>query len=261
MTTVPRPRSFSAGTNPHRVLKQTASDPMSAAALLKSKKKDLNEKRSTIVNSNRYKTELCRAYQENGSCKYGDKCQFAHGTHELRTLPRHPKYKTELCRTFYTQGYCPYGPRCHFVHKPEERRTVESNQMLNDTQIRDRPSKDLAWNGENSPPQSPMSDVMPSPSHTTSAADRASLTEEDDGVFVFPFNDRANSGSLSDLSVSSGSGQEDNGAEVTRVAFSPNSEGYGSAWSLGSANSPSLDDAITSRVMTYYHAFSNMVNH
>ncbi|EFX77126.1 hypothetical protein DAPPUDRAFT_9312, partial [Daphnia pulex] len=70
--------------------------------------------------SSRYKTELCRPYEENGTCKYGDKCQFAHGFHELRSLIRHPKYKTELCRTFHTIGFCPYGPRCHFVHNAEE---------------------------------------------------------------------------------------------------------------------------------------------
>ncbi|XP_051908177.1 mRNA decay activator protein ZFP36L1b [Hippocampus zosterae] len=74
------------------------------------------------VNSSRYKTELCRPFEENGACKYGDKCQFAHGMHELRSLVRHPKYKTELCRTFHTIGFCPYGPRCHFIHNPEERR-------------------------------------------------------------------------------------------------------------------------------------------
>jgi hypothetical protein len=64
----------------------------------------------------RYKTELCRSFQENGTCKYSDKCQFAHGFNELRSMTRHPKYKTELCRTFHAAGYCPYGPRCHFVH-------------------------------------------------------------------------------------------------------------------------------------------------
>lgn len=64
----------------------------------------------------RYKTELCRSFQENGTCKYGDKCQFAHGHNELRNMMRHPRYKTELCRTFHAAGYCPYGPRCHFVH-------------------------------------------------------------------------------------------------------------------------------------------------
>lgn len=69
----------------------------------------------------RYKTELCRPFEESGRCKYGEKCQFAHGHHELREMQRHPKYKTELCRTYHTSGYCPYGPRCHFIHeKPRD---------------------------------------------------------------------------------------------------------------------------------------------
>lgn len=72
---------------------------------------------SAVLPSNRYKTELCRSFQENGSCKYGTKCQFAHGESELRGLYRHPKYKTEACRTFYNFGYCPYGTRCHFIHE------------------------------------------------------------------------------------------------------------------------------------------------
>jgi len=37
-------------------------------------------------NPNRYKTELCRPFQESGHCKYGDKCQFAHGKDELRQV-------------------------------------------------------------------------------------------------------------------------------------------------------------------------------
>ncbi|KAK7883257.1 hypothetical protein WMY93_029431 [Mugilogobius chulae] len=72
--------------------------------------------------SSRYKTELCRSFTENGLCKYGSKCQFAHGMDELRDLNRHPKYKTEPCRTFHTIGFCPYGIRCHFVHNNEEER-------------------------------------------------------------------------------------------------------------------------------------------
>jgi tristetraprolin len=78
--------------------------------------------RSVSEPTSRYKTELCRPYEENGACKYGDKCQFAHGYSELRNLARHPKYKTELCRTFHTIGFCPYGPRCHFIHNFEEAR-------------------------------------------------------------------------------------------------------------------------------------------
>lgn len=80
------------------------------------------QKPGSQINSTRYKTELCRPFEENGACKYGEKCQFAHGFHELRSLSRHPKYKTEPCRTFHTIGFCPYGPRCHFIHNADERR-------------------------------------------------------------------------------------------------------------------------------------------
>ncbi|XP_060103479.1 mRNA decay activator protein ZFP36L2 [Heteronotia binoei] len=83
------------------------------------------------INSTRYKTELCRPFEESGACKYGEKCQFAHGYHELRSLTRHPKYKTELCRTFHTIGFCPYGPRCHFIHNADERRPAPANGSAN----------------------------------------------------------------------------------------------------------------------------------
>ncbi|KAK1232086.1 hypothetical protein PQX77_004804 [Marasmius sp. AFHP31] len=63
-----------------------------------------------------YKTELCRSWEEKGSCRYGNKCQFAHGEQELRRVSRHPKYKTEICRTFWVSGSCPYGKRCCFIH-------------------------------------------------------------------------------------------------------------------------------------------------
>lgn len=87
----------------------------------------LQPKAGSQINSTRYKTELCRPFEENGSCKYGEKCQFAHGYHELRSLSRHPKYKTEPCRTFHTIGFCPYGPRCHFIHNADERRPAPAN--------------------------------------------------------------------------------------------------------------------------------------
>lgn len=76
-----------------------------------------------------YKTELCRSWEEKGSCRYGPKCQFAHGEDEIRKVSRHPKvrpnsmprwsrgtnpsiqYKTEICRTFWVSGSCPYGKR------------------------------------------------------------------------------------------------------------------------------------------------------
>ncbi|GAA6047713.1 hypothetical protein JCM3770_001740 [Rhodotorula araucariae] len=63
-----------------------------------------------------YKTELCRSWDERSGCRYGIKCQFAHGVHELREIVRHPKFKSEICRTFWQQGACPYGKRCCFIH-------------------------------------------------------------------------------------------------------------------------------------------------
>lgn len=88
---------------------------------------------STNLTSSRYKTELCRSFAEVGACKYGDKCQFAHGEDELRTITRHPKFKTENCKSFHSTGFCPYGPRCHFIHNDETSRKVPltSSKSLN----------------------------------------------------------------------------------------------------------------------------------
>lgn len=69
-----------------------------------------------LSSQNLYKTELCRSWKDFGTCRYGHKCQFAHGEHELRILMRHPKYKTEHCKTYTLSGYCPYGERCRFIH-------------------------------------------------------------------------------------------------------------------------------------------------
>ncbi|XP_077494223.1 uncharacterized protein LOC144104875 isoform X1 [Amblyomma americanum] len=122
-------------------------------------------------NSSRYKTELCRPFEESGTCKYGDKCQFAHGGHELRTLARHPKYKTELCRTFHTTGFCPYGPRCHFIHNSDESRKNLLNNINGSSgqpaavPVQARPKAlsvgsfgSLGSAGDLSPPSSPMYD-------------------------------------------------------------------------------------------------------
>ena len=48
-----------------------------------------------------YKTELCRSWEEKGTCRYGPKCQFAHGEDEIRKVARHPKVIL-LCSTKFT---------------------------------------------------------------------------------------------------------------------------------------------------------------
>jgi hypothetical protein len=59
-----------------------------------------------------YKTELCRSWEEKGTCRYGAKCQFAHGEDELRIVSRHPKYKTEICRVSIFASCQPRGLTC-----------------------------------------------------------------------------------------------------------------------------------------------------
>lgn len=114
--------------------------------------------------STRYKTELCRTYEESGTCKYGTKCQFAHGLDELRGLSRHPKYKTEPCRTFHTIGFCPYGARCHFIHNADElasaATTPPQKQKLRPPLLR----HSLSFAGFSSSPQTfqPVEESQPS---------------------------------------------------------------------------------------------------
>lgn len=75
-----------------------------------------SEPEEESTTQNLYKTEYCRSFEETGTCRYGLKCQFAHGDAELRPVTRHPKYKTEVCKTFHSIGTCPYGKRCRFIH-------------------------------------------------------------------------------------------------------------------------------------------------
>lgn len=83
-----------------------------------------------------YKTEMCRTFEETGTCKYGTKCQFAHDPNEIRNIPRHPRYKTEICKTFWQLGNCPYGKRCCFIHTENElrdqRKSTGTIQVNND---------------------------------------------------------------------------------------------------------------------------------
>ena len=66
----------------------------------------------------KYKTELCKYYECNGYCKYGDKCVYAHGKENLRSkVTNTTAYRTKKCTQFFEQGYCPYGNRCQFAHQ------------------------------------------------------------------------------------------------------------------------------------------------
>jgi len=181
-----RPRSVSAGnkavspqqqpTSPYLQRISNKSSPLLGAS---GKKSEAALQQQVNLTGSRYKTELCRPFQESGTCKYGDRCQFAHGVEEIRTLVRHPKYKTELCRTFHSTGFCPYGPRCHFVHNPEEAREALKSAKLR----KDSRSKDL------SPPLSPSVDSgisSPSPNDVFVVSTTTTTVSSQQPIFVFP---------------------------------------------------------------------------
>ena len=70
---------------------------------------------------------MCKNWSDSGFCRYGNKCQYAHGVEELsENNPQYlneqkqginDKYKSQNCRQFYRERYCPYGKRCHFRHE------------------------------------------------------------------------------------------------------------------------------------------------
>ena len=62
------------------------------------------------------KTSLCRNWQ-NGNCRFGSRCQFAHGMHDLRAPFLHPNYKTEPCYNYQKTGKCRYGDKCRYKHE------------------------------------------------------------------------------------------------------------------------------------------------
>jgi len=67
--------------------------------------------------SEKYKTEICKNFEQTKFCKFGNNCCFAHGDAELRTkLVSNEFYKTKTCRHFEQTGFCPYGQRCQYFH-------------------------------------------------------------------------------------------------------------------------------------------------
>eukprot|EP00984_Skeletonema_dohrnii_P032218 scaffold25888_cov174-Skeletonema_dohrnii-CCMP3373.AAC.1 len=77
------------------------------------------------------KTEMCRYYELGGlkNCPWGDKCNYAHGKHELKfnhttvelmersgQIANAKTYLSRPCMTWISTGACPYGRRCPAIH-------------------------------------------------------------------------------------------------------------------------------------------------
>ncbi len=65
----------------------------------------------------KYKTELCKTFENTKFCPYGNKCRFAHGKDELFVKSNIVyNYKKKQCKSFYKDNFCLYGSRCLFKH-------------------------------------------------------------------------------------------------------------------------------------------------
>lgn len=50
-------------------------------------------------------------------CQYAERCLYAHSSEELRQRPVNAKFRTDLCKAFHEDGFCGYGARCSFRHE------------------------------------------------------------------------------------------------------------------------------------------------
>jgi hypothetical protein len=109
----------------------------------------------------RFKTNLCQAFERQGRCEYQVRCMFAHGSDDLRSKDMNlldglvtddairnfaverygavaatvdplrsilaERFKTRSCENFKRHGECSFAHRCMFAHGEEGLRTTEMN--------------------------------------------------------------------------------------------------------------------------------------
>jgi hypothetical protein len=109
----------------------------------------------------RFKTNLCQAFERQGRCEYEARCMFAHGSDDLRSKEMNlldglvtedairnfaverrgaaavmvdphssipaERFKTRSCENFKRHGECTFAHRCMFAHGEEDLRTTEMN--------------------------------------------------------------------------------------------------------------------------------------
>merc|ERR1740138_1983925 len=67
-----------------------------------------------------FKTDMCKQFQQ-GKCKHGEYCVFAHSAEEVRHKPE--LTRTSMCRVVLQGGVCG-DPDCSFAHVPGELRSL-----------------------------------------------------------------------------------------------------------------------------------------
>lgn len=117
--------------------------------------------------NNKYKTVICKHFQQTGRCNLGQRCHFAHGPEELRnpndpipagqipsSQPPRPfqntpspsgpatvaNFKTIKCK-FFEQGQCKYESKCTFAHGDQDVRIQQAGMALQSTAPAKQPTR------------------------------------------------------------------------------------------------------------------------
>ncbi|XP_066300162.1 uncharacterized protein [Branchiostoma lanceolatum] len=87
----------------------------------------------------KYKTEMCLNFRSSGTCRFGDKCLYAHGERELRRTP-----KLTPCSAMQQKGHCPHGDGCIFAHSKNDQKgsakTPEKSRPVTAVRTRTSPT-------------------------------------------------------------------------------------------------------------------------
>ncbi|KAL8116699.1 uncharacterized protein LOC141668285 [Apium graveolens] len=88
-----------------------------------------------------YKTEICRSWEDFGSCRYGAKCQFAHGKEDLRPtrFSNRSKSEIQMCKSYSSgPGSGSYGSKCRFSHEQNNLPASGADSPLTTTSLTSR---------------------------------------------------------------------------------------------------------------------------
>ena len=80
------------------------------------------------MNNNTYKTKLCRFFQENGDCKFGDNCRYAHNSNELNAQGGNPNnFRNYNDRPYNNRRFNNYNDRPYNNRRFNDRGNFNNN--------------------------------------------------------------------------------------------------------------------------------------
>ncbi len=72
---------------------------------------------SNLPKNQRYKTQLCKNFELDNSCKWGKNCSFAHGLSEMKINSKDLTFNNQIvCKDYYELLDCHQNPFCPFLH-------------------------------------------------------------------------------------------------------------------------------------------------